>query len=100
MKKILMVCLLALLSVGIGSAQNSQPKGKNLVTTVFATDIDCGHCSKKIMENIPFEKGVKDVKVDLAAKKVTVVYDSTKTNDAQLIKAFDKIKVKAEAPKR
>ncbi|MFR6634569.1 MAG: heavy-metal-associated domain-containing protein [Alistipes onderdonkii] len=49
------------------------------MTTVFTTDIDCEHCVKKIMNNVPsLGKGVKDVKVDLPKKEVTVVYDSTK----------------------
>lgn len=100
MKRFLMVCLFALVSVGICSAQNGQAKGKNVVTTVFLTDIDCAHCSKKIMDNIPFEKGVKDVQVDVPTKKVTVVFDGTKNNNEQLIKAFTKIKVKAEVVKK
>jgi copper chaperone CopZ len=59
------------------------------------TDIDCEHCAKKITNSIPFVKGVKDVKVDVPTKTVTVIYDSTKSNDEALVKAFTKIKVKA-----
>lgn len=62
---------------------------KKTVTTVFTTDIDCEHCVKKIMNNVPsLGKGVKDVKVDLPKKEVTVVYDSTKNSDDNIVKGF------------
>ncbi|MEZ4996559.1 MAG: heavy metal-associated domain-containing protein [Bacteroidales bacterium] len=36
--------------------------------------MDCESCVNTIMKNIPFEKGVKDVKCDLTTKEVTVQY--------------------------
>lgn len=97
MKKIIIIALTALLAVAAGSLNCSaacmQAKEK---TTVFLTDMDCAHCQKRIEAAIPFEKGVKDVKVDLKTKLVDVTYDPAKTNDATLIKAFAKIKVKAQ----
>ena len=101
MKKILMSCLVALMSVGVGFAQEKKAKAeKQLVTTVFCTDIDCEGCAKKVYNSIPFEKGVKDVKVDVKAKTVTVQYDSSKSSDAVLVDAFTKIKVKATVQKK
>lgn len=97
MKKILFVCLAAALGLGIGSASAKDAKKASTVTTVFKTDIDCEHCAKRIMDNIPFEKGVKDVKVDVPSKTVTVVYDASKNDAEGLVKGFAKIRVKAEA---
>lgn len=97
MKKILFVCLMAALGLGTGSAAAKDAKKASTVTTVFKTDIDCEHCAKRIMDNIPFEKGVKDVKVDVPSKEVTVVYDTSKNNIEGLVKGFAKIRVKAEA---
>lgn len=95
MKKILLVLFVALFSIAVADAQ--QPKGeKKSVTTVFVTDIDCAGCAKKVDNTIPYEKGVKEVKVDVAAKTVTVTFDPSKTNNETLIKAFAKIKIKAE----
>lgn len=100
MKKIIMLCLMAVLSFGVANAV-AQKKDGNVKTTVFVTDIDCEGCAKKITNSIPFVKGVKDVKVDVPTKKVTVTYDATKSSDATLLKAFTKIKVKAEvAPQK
>lgn len=95
MKKIVLFCLLVVMGLGISEAA-AQKKEAALKTTVFVTDIDCENCAKKITNSIPFQKGVKDVKVDVPSKKVTVTYDTAKTNDAALLKAFGKVKVKAE----
>ena len=100
MKKILVLCLMAVMCAGVGFAQEKKAKvEKQVVTTVFCTDIDCEGCAKKVYNSIPFEKGVKDVKVDVKAKTVTVQYDASKNSDEALVGAFTKIKVKA-APKK
>ena len=95
MKKIILLCLVAIMGVGVCSAF-AQKKPAETKTTVFLTDIDCEGCAKKITNSIPYQKGVKDVKVDVPTKEVTVTYDAAKTNDAALLKAFQKVKVKAE----
>ena len=40
------------------------PKGE-IKTVVFSTDLHCQKCVNKINDNLAFEKGVKDLKVDL-----------------------------------
>ena len=63
----------------------------------LATDIDCEHCVQKIMNNVPsLGKGIKDVRVDLPKKEVTVVYDAAKNSDENIVKGFASLKVKAE----
>lgn len=77
-----------------------KPAAKKIVTTVFVTDIDCDHCVKKIMNNVPsLGKGIKDVKVDLPKKEVTVVYDGTKNDDANIVKGFASLKVEGRTEK-
>ena len=97
MKKILLMCLVALFSIVAVEAQQPKAGDKSSVTTVFLTDIDCAGCAKKVTNTIPYERGVKDVQVDVASKTVTVTYDPAKTNEEALVKAFSKIKIKAEA---
>lgn len=97
MKKIVLMCLVALFSVGIANAQTPKKGEKKSVTVEFVTDIDCAGCAKKVTNTIPYEKGVKDVQVDVPTKTVTVTYDPAKTNNETLVKAFSKIKIKAEA---
>lgn len=99
MKKLLLICLALMMGVGMGVAAE-KPAAKKTVTTVFTTDIDCEHCVKKIMNNVPsLGKGIKDVKVDLPKKEVTVIYDGTKNNDENIVKGFATLKVKAEPKK-
>ena len=99
MKKIVLMCLVALFGIGIANAQEPKTAVKKSVTVEFVTDIDCAGCAKKVTNTIPYEKGVKDVKVDVPTKTVTVTYDPTKTNNETLVKAFTKIKIKA-TPKK
>lgn len=96
MKKILFMCFIALFSLGVANAEEPKKAKVKSVTKEFVTDIDCAGCAKKVTNTIPYEKGVKDVQVDVPTKVVTVTYDPAKTNDETLIKAFAKIKIKAE----
>ena len=95
----LVLTLALLLGVGVAMAQK-QKTPKQVVTTVFVTDIDCDHCVQKIMNNVPaLGKGIKDVQVDLPKKEVKVTYDASKSSPEQLIKGFASIKVKATEKK-
>ena len=58
---------------------------------VLSCDLHCQGCCDKIMKNIAFEKGVKDIVCDLQTKTVTVTYDANKTDIPTLLKAFEKI---------
>ena len=99
MKKFVLFCLALAMGVCVCAAAG-KPAAKKIVTTVFVTDIDCDHCVKKIMNNVPsLGKGIKDVKVDLPKKDDTVVYDGTKNDDANIVKGFASLKVKAEPKK-
>ena len=100
MKKYILVALLLLspllaqLSIincqlSITNAYAAKPD-KQIV--VLSVDIHCQGCIDKIMKNIAFEKGVKDIVYDLKTKTVTVTYNPSKTDVPTLLKAFEKIK--------
>ena len=99
MRKIIMMCLVALFGIGIANAQQPKADAKS-VTTVFVTDIDCQGCAKKVTNTIPYEKGIKDVQVDVPTKTVTVKYDEAKNSVESLTKAFESIKVKVVKTKK
>ena len=87
MKKILMICLALVMGLGMCVAAGKPAQKKE-------------HCVKKIMNNVPsLGKGIKDVKVDLPKKEVTVIYDGSKNSDENIVKGFATIKVKAEPKK-
>ena len=94
MKKIIALFAMLALVAGVAMAAPAQKTEKKIATVVFTTDIDCQHCAQKVLNSIPYEKGIKDVKVDVKAKTVTVKFDEAKNNIENLKKAFAGIKVK------
>ena len=94
-KKYLLIALLSVFCVLSLSAQrqttNDQRTKTNRQTVVLSCDLHCQGCCDKIMKNIAFEKGVKDLVCDLKTKTVTVTFDANKTDIPTLLKAFDKI---------
>lgn len=61
-------------------------------TEVFTLDHQMSQmCEKKIMSNLRFEKGVKDIKVSLKENTITVTFDSDKTDTEKIIQGFKKI---------
>ena len=97
MKKILILMLA--LTMGVGGSFAQEKKEKKTETVTFQTDLDCENCAKKILNVIPFKKGVKDCVVDVAAKTVEVTFDTRKTNAEVLTKELEKIDVHVVEPK-
>ncbi|MBP5483261.1 MAG: heavy-metal-associated domain-containing protein [Bacteroidales bacterium] len=100
MKKIIVALILAFSALSLTAAPvlpakvatvQKQDKKKKVQTVTFKTSIHCKNSVKKINDNIPFEKGVKDLKVSLDEKLVTITYDPSKTNEEQLAKALEKL---------
>ena len=94
MKRFL-IFILALMPMVLAAKPDKQ-------VVVLSCDIHCQGCCDKIMKNIAFEKGVKDIVCDLKTKTVTVTYDASKTDVPTLLKAFEKIgkpaKVQTKSP--
>ena len=98
MKKITMI--LAMLAMVAGVATAAPKAEKKIATVVFTTDLDCHHCAEKVMNTIPYEKGIKDVQTDVKTKTVTVKFDEAKNSIEGLTKAFESIKVKVIKTKK
>ena len=96
MKKIIVLIVALTPFIGIYAAKADRQ------TVVLSCDLHCQGCCDKIMKNIAFEKGVKDIVCDLKTKTVTVTYDANKTDVPTLLEAFKKINkpatVKENAP--
>jgi mercuric ion binding protein len=73
------------------SLSGQEKNKKELATVKFETSIDCDHCVSTIMKNVPFEKGIKDVKCDLTTKEVTIQYQKGKNNPEQLKRSIEKL---------
>lgn len=68
-------------------------------TVTYKVSIDCNGCANKIKKHIPFEKGVKDLTVDMDTKQVTVIFDDKKTDVKQVQKALEKLDFKVSVVK-
>lgn len=62
----------------------------------FCPDINCPRCAEKIGDIVGFEKGVKDLSIDIDRKQVTIKFNSAKTDTLALGKALAKIGYPAE----
>ena len=100
MKKIIVLLLALMPFVGVeAESQKSKvesQKPANKETVVLSCDLHCQGCCDKVMKNIAFEKGVKDIVCDLRTKTVTVTFDPRKTDVPTLLKAFERIKKPAK----
>ena len=86
-KQLMIIFLLASASV----IAFGQEKGKSVQTVKFATSIDCDDCVNTIMNSLPKEKGIKDVKCDLKTKEVTVTYQQDKTSPEMVQRNLEKL---------
>ena len=87
-KKILTLLLLVVATLSV-SAKDI----REYVVTTFP-QMTCQNCENKIKKNLRFEKGVTNIKTDLANQLVTVSYDAEKTNEANIEAAFSKLQYK------
>jgi copper chaperone CopZ len=88
--KTIKMMLAAVMIAAIGTGAQAQDK-KETVEITFSVNMHCEHCKKKIENNLPFEKGVTDLKVNLEEKQVCINYDAKKTDKEKLQKAIEKL---------
>ena len=93
MKKIGLILLALFLCLSTVFDLQAQDKNKKKKTeeVAFLTNLHCENCKKRIEKNISWEKGVKDLRVDLDDKKVTIFYNPAKTNQGNLQAAIEKL---------
>lgn len=72
---IAIVCMFAIVFTSTAS-----PKADTKKTIVFNVSMHCQSCVNRIEKEVSFEKGVKDLDVNLKDKTVKVTFDSIKTN--------------------
>ena len=97
LKKALMAIAIILLT---SAAFAQKQELKKIETVVFNVEMDCQGCVKKISKSMPFEKGVKDFKIDFDNQKVTLVYKTKATTKEALKKAIEKLKFKVSELKK
>lgn len=93
MRKIFtIIMLVAACIVMAGGETLAKEKGKTekVVYSLNPAPV-CQNCVNKIQGNLRFEKGVKDIAVDLKTQSVTITYSADKTDKEKLSSALKKI---------
>jgi len=100
MKRFFTLMLTLLIVAGGATAAMAQDKKQkkqaNIQEVTFVTTVDCKNCAKKVEANLPYEKGVKDLKITLDNQTVWVKYDANKTDKEKLAAAIRKLGYEAE----
>lgn len=85
MKKLTIIMGLILITIGSLSAQKAENK-----VVCFKSSMDCADCENTLTENLKFEKGVKDLKIDHVSNTILVEYKEGKNTDDGFAKAIEK----------
>ena len=97
--KIFTAMIIALFLITAINTNVSAQKAEKYDECKIKVSAECNSCKDKIEKNIAFEKGIKDVNVDLETKVVTLKYKPDQTNPEKLLKAIEKLGYKAELVK-
>jgi len=89
LRTIATVTLGVLLLTGIANEAKAQKSTEKAV--VIDVSMTCENCKKKIERDIAFEKGVKAVSANVETKKVTIHFNPSRTSEAKLVKAIEKL---------
>jgi copper chaperone CopZ len=86
MKQIIFSAIVLIMFSITLSAQDKKTddKKKKSEEITFIVGMHCQSCKERIEKIIPFEKGVKDINVNLEKKEVTVFFNPQKTSIEKL----------------
>lgn len=90
-RKLSINTILALIFIFAISHHSFAQKQSNIEQVNIKTSAVCEKCKEKIESNLSFEKGVKDVELNIETKIVTVKYNPNKTDPDKIRKAISKI---------
>lgn len=87
--KALRLFLVVTMTLGIGLTVKAEKK--ELKTVLYQVELHCATCQAKVEKNIPYEKGVKSLEVNLEAKTVKVSFREDKNTIEGIQKAIEKL---------
>lgn len=90
MKLARLLCMLGAMLTFVCAA-HAEKKGDK--TVVYKATLHCESCKAKVEKNIAYEKGVKDLKVDMKAQTITVTFREDKNSAEKIQKAIEKLKI-------
>ncbi|MHC1708454.1 MAG: heavy-metal-associated domain-containing protein [Bacteroidales bacterium] len=90
--KKLLIALIVLkwvVTISIFGFAQSGTSGKDNIR--IKSSVVCNMCKERVESGLAFEKGIKDVSVDLDSKIITVTYKSKKTSPEKIRLAISKL---------
>ena len=90
MKKSIQLILFCFVAIVFATETFGQEAKTDLVTVCYKSTMDCHDCELTLMNFLKFEKGVKDLKVDLKTNTIKVVYKAGKNSTENLEKGIKK----------
>ena len=88
-----------IISIGMvfffGNGCSSQDK--KTVELKIKTSAVCGQCKDRIEKGMAYEKGIKDINLDVDTKIATVKYNPAKTTPSDIRKAISKLGYDADS---
>lgn len=89
--RIIILLTVFVMAFSVDASAQKKSKDAYVEEVTFATSIDCPNCAKKCNATLPYEKGIKDCKVDLESKTIYFKFDTRKTSREKLAKAIEKL---------
>jgi copper chaperone CopZ len=83
-----MIFIELLTMISYHSYSQNEEKTKKLEVK---TSLQCEMCKERIINNLSFEKGIKDIEVNIEEKTVTVTYNTDRTTPEKIRTAISKI---------
>lgn len=96
MKKIVIITSAIIFSMTLRMFAQEAANDSKYDEVKIKASMTCNSCKESIEKNIAFEKGVKDLSVDLETKTVTIKYNTEKTNPEKLEAAIKKLNFETE----
>jgi len=90
MKKYFQLVLLCFVAFLLTAKAFGQEPKSDLVTVCYKSNMDCHECELTLTNFLKFEKGVKDLKVDLKSNTIKVIYKAGKNSTENLEKGIKK----------
>jgi mercuric ion binding protein len=94
MKRIILFALAIVF--GVIANQTFAQKKQDTQVVCFKSNMDCSNCEITLTEQLRFEKGVKNLKVDHVSNTVYIEYKDGKNTEEGFAKAIEKKGYKAE----
>lgn len=90
MRTYIQIIVFSLLAIVSTTSVQAQAPKSDQTTVCYKTNMDCHDCETTLINYLKFEKGVKDLKVDLKSNTIKVIYKNGKNTPENLAKGIKK----------